>query len=355
MRILILTQKIDKSDDVLGFMHGWVLEFAKNFEKVTAVCLQKGEHDLPANVKVLSLGKPAQDWSASGGKKLLQRLKAFINFYKYIWQERNNYDAVFVHMNPEYMALGGWLWKLVSKKTSLWYNHPSGGPLVRFSAIFADRIFFTSIFAYARRFNKSKIMPAGIDTDIFRVDDNGRRYNNSLLSLGRVSPIKRVDLMIGLAKQLDKHNIDFRFDIYGGAASRDEAYYKQVRDDAKELETKGKITFFPGISNLDTARVYNKYNVFINATPSGSLDKTIMEAMACGCLVLVSNKSFVGQIPDSLIFEEDNVEDLYLRLNYLLYLHDEARDHYTSLLIKYVNETHSLIKLIQELKSALDN
>ncbi len=57
MKLLIITQKVDMNDDVLGFMHGWVEEFSKNCEKVVVICLQKGEHDLTNNVKVLSLGK----------------------------------------------------------------------------------------------------------------------------------------------------------------------------------------------------------------------------------------------------------------------------------------------------------
>jgi len=57
MKLLIITQKVDMNDDVLGFMHGWINEFAKHCEKITVICLQKGEHELSDNVKVLSLGK----------------------------------------------------------------------------------------------------------------------------------------------------------------------------------------------------------------------------------------------------------------------------------------------------------
>ena len=72
MKLLILTQKVDKNDDVLGFFHGWILEFAKNYEKVTVICLYEGKHDLPENVKVLSLGK----------ERGVSKLKYILNFYK---------------------------------------------------------------------------------------------------------------------------------------------------------------------------------------------------------------------------------------------------------------------------------
>jgi len=93
MKLLILTQIVDLNDDVLGFMHGWIAEFAKNCELVTVICLKKGETNLPDNVKVLSLGKET-------GRS---RIKYLLNFYRYIWQYRGNYDNIFVHMNEQYV------------------------------------------------------------------------------------------------------------------------------------------------------------------------------------------------------------------------------------------------------------
>src|SRR3989344_7009072 len=75
MQLLIITQTVDKNDPILGFFHRWIEEFAKNFEKVTVICLEMCEHHLPKNVKVLSLGKEA-------GRSKFQYL---FRFYKYIW------------------------------------------------------------------------------------------------------------------------------------------------------------------------------------------------------------------------------------------------------------------------------
>src|SRR5574340_1084834 len=106
MRLLILTQKLDSRDGVLGFTHDWVAEFARQCERVIVVALEVGEYDLPGNVKVLSLGK-------ENGRS---KLKYVFNFYKYVWQERKNYDAVLVHMNKEYAVMAGWLWRVMGKR-----------------------------------------------------------------------------------------------------------------------------------------------------------------------------------------------------------------------------------------------
>lgn len=134
MNLLILTQKVDRDDPILGFFHRWIEEFSNHCDKVTVICLSLGKYDLPKNVKVLSLGKEEQlrkrpdlgNFKRSVLGEQLNRLKYIWHFYKYIWQERKNYDSVFVHMNQEYVLLGGLIWKLFGKKVMLWRNHPDG-------------------------------------------------------------------------------------------------------------------------------------------------------------------------------------------------------------------------------------
>ncbi len=56
MKLLIITQKVDNNDDLLGFMYTWIDKLAEQCQSVIIICLVKGETDLPLNVKVLSLG-----------------------------------------------------------------------------------------------------------------------------------------------------------------------------------------------------------------------------------------------------------------------------------------------------------
>ena len=57
MKLLIITQKVDKNDQLLGFFIDWIAGFSHKFEEVTVLCLEKGEFNLPENVEVISLGK----------------------------------------------------------------------------------------------------------------------------------------------------------------------------------------------------------------------------------------------------------------------------------------------------------
>ena len=79
MKLLIITQTVDINDQILGFFHRWVEEFAKHCEQITVICLEKGIHDLPQNVRVFSLGK--EDFQLSTFNfQLFQKVKYMLTF-----------------------------------------------------------------------------------------------------------------------------------------------------------------------------------------------------------------------------------------------------------------------------------
>ncbi|MEK7538915.1 MAG: hypothetical protein AAB552_03680 [Patescibacteria group bacterium] len=86
MKLLILTQKVDQNDDILGFFHGWIREFAKHAEQVTVIALGVGEYDLPKNVRVFSLGKElfAQERGGLGNSKRSICLRSVCAVVKYL-------------------------------------------------------------------------------------------------------------------------------------------------------------------------------------------------------------------------------------------------------------------------------
>ena len=80
MNLLIMTQKVDASDPILGFFDRWIDAFAAHCPSVTVLCLEEGTHDLPSSVRVFSLGKEKkQSGNVEGAKKfgvyLAEKLK----------------------------------------------------------------------------------------------------------------------------------------------------------------------------------------------------------------------------------------------------------------------------------------
>ncbi|OGZ74019.1 MAG: hypothetical protein A2832_02350 [Candidatus Zambryskibacteria bacterium RIFCSPHIGHO2_01_FULL_44_22b] len=278
MRLLIITQKVAKNDPILGFFHQWLEEFAKNFEKVTVICLEEGEHNLPG-IKVLSLGK----------EKNVSKFKYLINFYRYIWQERGNYDAVFVHMNQEYVLLAGDIWKFLGKKIYLWRNHAKGNFWTTMAVWLSNKVFYTSPRSFTARFKKAVQMPVGIDTDFFKPDPAVSRVPNSALFLGRISPVKKVLEFIDWVKD---NNYDAT--IAGPILAEDKLYGEKVKAVLTD-----KIKFIGPVSQEEAKRLYQTHEIYANFTPAGSFDKTIFEAAACGAKLFVKNPDIKNFNPET--------------------------------------------------------
>lgn len=306
MKLLIVTQKVDRDDPVLGFFHRWIEEFAKHCEKITVICLEKGEYNLPVNVKVLSLGKENHLYHSHA----IRRFVSLWRFYKYIWQERKNYDAVFVHMNQEYVLLGGKLWLLLGKKIFMWRNHHAGNFLTDIASLFCCKVFCTSRYSYTAKYKKTVLMPVGVDTDLFKATNYKLKAIGSILFLGRITPSKNVDIFVEALGLLKKRGVDFTASIYGDALPGDAMYYEKLKSRASELALDGVLKFNTGIPNYKTPEVYNTHEVFINLSSSGMYDKTIFEAMACGGLTLASNDNLRGQIDNRLIVNERTAENV---------------------------------------------
>ncbi len=337
--ILIITQKVDLNDTVLGFFHQWLMEMSGQFDQISVICLEKGEYNLPDNISVYSLGKE------SG----VSQLKYLINFYKLIISLHKKYNYVFVHMNSEYVILGGLLWKVLSKKIFLWYNHKVGGIKASLAGMLSDRIFYTSSYSYFAKNKKSEIMPVGIDTNVFK-KTNKVIQGNKILSIGRISPVKNIDVLIQAVQYLDEEGFDFSVDIYGDVLDRDIDYFNNLKNKAKNLIDKKKVRFLPGVTYDKIPSVYNQYSLFINLTNSGSFDKTILEAMACEIPLIVCNKSLEGVVPKQFLFEDGDVYDLQYKIEEVLSLDNDSVLVYNKKLRQYVLDSHNLDTLAKKIK-----
>jgi len=315
MRLLILTQAVDENNPILGFFIDWIKEFAKNCEFVTVICLQEGSYNLPANVKVLSLGK----------ENGVSQIKYLYRFYKYIWQERKNYDAVFVHMNQIYVILGGWLWRLWYKKIGLWYVHKQVSHSLKLAEKIVDTIFTASKQSFRLKSKKVKIVGHGINTAIFKPTEIEKSKDFfKIITVGRIAPVKNYEILIGAIETLlgEKLRKKIEVNIIGAPQTEDESVYlekleKIVTD--KKLES---TVFFKGaIPNKEIVSHLQSADLFVNTSQTGSLDKAVLEAMACETLVVTTNEAFteiLGNLDKYLIANTNSSAELAGKMRFFI-------------------------------------
>jgi glycosyltransferase involved in cell wall biosynthesis len=288
---------VDKKDSVLGFFHSWLLELGKRFEKVSVICLYEGEHDLPKNVSVYSLGKESGT----------SRIKYLFNFFDLIWKHRKDYDTVFVHMNQEYVLLGGLLWKILGKKIFFWRNHPYGNVGTRLSVVLSTKVFCTSTSSFTARFKKTAVMPAGIDTNLFHPALGVVRAKHSICMVGRISPVKHIFGAVEAVNYFVKNGEQFSLTVIGdvGPKIEDKKYMDILLQYISKNNLQSHIKFEKAVTHENLPEIYSSYEICLNLTDNGSFDKTIVEATACGAVPVVSNQSLSSFLPSGCVTERD--------------------------------------------------
>jgi glycosyltransferase involved in cell wall biosynthesis len=317
MRLFIVTQKVDKNDPVLGFFHDWITEFAANAEHVIVVALAVGAHDLPKNVSVFSLGKEK-------GHGRIERTK---RFYWHVFDKMDQYDAVFVHMNPVYAVMAGLIWRLKGKRVALWYTHRAVTLALRLAVFFSHIVFTATREGCRVRSKKVRAVGHGVNVRRFERELRPRAVGAGqgvrIVHVGRITPIKNCDTIVAAAALLRRRlHRPVSLSFTGGPATEsDERYASKLVADVRDNGLEGVVGFTGAVRHEDLPVIFSHADVSVNAAPTGGLDKAVLESMAAGVPALTSNQAFrplFGDDAASLTFRERDAEDLAAKIAALL-------------------------------------
>ncbi len=341
MKLLIITQKVDRNDPVLGFFHGWLRELSGHYEKISVICLEQGDYDLPDHIKVYSLGKPKTGWPVAGLRRLVAKGSALLSFYRLIVQKGNDYDAVFVHMNAEYIVWAGPVWWFMGKKMGLWYNHTVGSWALKIAARIVDVLMHTSPFAYTARYRQAVRMPAGIDTNIFQPELATTKQSTLIYFQGRIAKAKKVDILLDAYDQVRHFFPVARLELVGPI---DEAYLAPLRTKYFNYIADGELVFLGPQTYENTPQLFRQALVTVNLTADGNYDKTVLESLACGIPVIVSSQAFA----DAPVVKIE-AADASLLASALIKILEGGVYPAPEECVKYVREHHSLQVLAEKI------
>ena len=352
MKLLIITQKVDQNEQLLGFFIGWIVGLASRFDKITVGCLEKGEFDLPDDIRVVSFGK----------ERGISKIGQLFNFYKLIIGESRNYDAVLVHMNPIWVVLGGWWWRISGKKISLWYAHGTVSSTLQLAEKFAHIIFTSTKEGCRIKSSKIKIVGQGIDVEKFKIQFSPQAQveGNSklkIVSVGRISPSKDYGTLIDAINILCDENMVI--EIIGGPGIPEDAVYREKLK--QKIKTNGlgnKFIFRGAVSNSQIVSFLQSADLFINMGQTGSLDKAVLEAMAVGLPVVTCNEAYedvLGELKTRLMYSKKDAAGLSERILYILNMDAEEKSHLSARLRQIVVENHNLNGLLEKISQILKN
>ncbi|MES3005140.1 MAG: glycosyltransferase family 4 protein [Patescibacteria group bacterium] len=292
MRILIFTQKVDSSDPVLGFFHNWLIEFSKKFTEVYVICLYEGDHALPTNVFVYSLGK----------EKGVGNIGYIKNLFAYIKQLSLRYDSVFVHMNPVYIVLLGLHWRFKNIPVYLWYVHKKVDTKLKLAMLFVKKVFTSGKESFGIESDKVVYVGHGIKVENYPFSPH--LYDRNVLRvchIGRITPIKNVDVLVETVVKLNSYGIDSELHFFGDAiGDKDLEYRKTLESLIAEGKIMNKVFFRGWVAQEKIAEVTKDINIAVNLAPNGGMDKAVLETILLGIPTFTTNTIFTS------VFEKYN-------------------------------------------------
>jgi glycosyltransferase involved in cell wall biosynthesis len=344
--LLLFNLKTDADDDVLGFTSDWINALAVHFERVFVITMYAGRIEVAENVEVYSVGR----------EKGYSKQRRVFEFYRMLWMLLRNekIDACFAHMIQIFAVLGWPLLHLKGIPIVLWYAHKTVNPTVRLAEKLVDRIVASSKSGFQLDTPKLRIIGQGIDTERFSPPVKGASDTRpfTILCLGRVSPIKRIEVLIEALGMLRKSNLGCRLkvNIVGGPLSDDDRLYVgQLKKLAVTLQVDDMVTFAGSRSFREVHSFYQDADCYVNSSDTDSVDKTVLEAMSCGIPVITSNIAFHQVLSPVLasrwLIAKNDVSALHEALVRLVHMSEAERTALGHSLREIVVNDHSLPSL----------
>lgn len=347
MRLLLFNLATDADDPILGFTTRWICGLAERVEFIHVITMRAGRISVPNNVRVHSVGK----------EKGYNEPRRAVEFYRHLFRilREDRIDVCFSHMISIFTVLGAPVLKAKRIPVVTWSAHPSLTWVLKLAHHLSDQMVASVATAYPYRHDKLTVVGQGIDTELFAPNGGVSPEDPPIiLCVSRLSPVKDHPTLLKAAWLLRQSwGKPFRVIIVGGPATpRDASYIRLLHGQVKELGLEDTVYFEAAVSMYRLPEWYRRCIVNVNMTPTGSGDKVVWEAMACGRLCIVANEGFVqslGAYANQCLFRYGDPEHLAERLRWTLALSDNERAWIGGVFRQEVVANHSIERLAQKL------
>jgi len=346
MKVLAIVQCINPDDANTSFIVGWLKRLAREVDELHVLSLEAHPISKPDNMFVYSLGKEnGRPWLG----KTMYSLRWLKQMTKILRSAKP--DIVFTHMTPTYSALAWPFAKAAGIPIVTWFSYPGmkSNLFLRLGHAASDRIVSISEETYPLTQEKTVALGHSIDMNVFRPPVDETR-TGGLLCVGRIYPPKNHWVMIDALSQLKRKGIPLKCHIVGGMAQKG-GYREKLIGWIRKFDVVEEITFGIAISNENLPATYGNHRIHVNCRHV--LDKTGLEAMACGTLAVAPrdkfSEDFYGPLTDLFTFERDSPESLAATLERLLALPPTEAKRLGLELRQIVEDRFSLDRLMKKL------
>ncbi|MBU1164153.1 glycosyltransferase [Patescibacteria group bacterium] len=340
MKLLMITRKVDKGEHLAGFIYNWVKKIGEQVEELRVISWQEGDSSgLPENIKINHL------------KTNQNKLVKIFKFKMLVKKNIKQVDGVFCHQMPIYTILAAPIAKLYKKKVVSWYMHRQIDSKMKLMEKLADVVLSASKESFRLASKKLVITGHGIDVELFKPGTKQVDGKFKILSVGRISPTKDYESMIKAVDILVDSGVkNIKLTIIGDAGlAIQKGYFENLKLMVQNMKLQEQVEFLGPIPQIQIPKYLQNSDLFINMSGTGSVDKTVLEAMACECLVLTSNEAFKDIVGSNFMVGKDNPKDLAEKIKQLMNLSKEEKQQIRSKLRNEVVQNHNLDNLVKRI------
>jgi glycosyltransferase involved in cell wall biosynthesis len=171
----------------------------------------------------------------------------------------------------------------------------------------------------------ARVFPTfGIDTSHFALSPITEKELNSLLFVGRLAPEKRPSILVEAITKLRREGVRAKLTIVGDGPLR-----TQIEDMIASADLGDLITMKNHIPHIEIHNVFRNKQIFILPSRREGVSIALLEAMASGCLCIVSdiddNKDAIRSMFNGILFRLDDPQDLTRQIRKTINLTDSEK------------------------------
>lgn len=288
MNLLVINFEMDSDSRVLAWQAQVVTGLASRFRRVVVLTNRVGRYAAPPNVRIVRFPRWLfrAPFRYFGGKNFVALQAGAL-----ILRER--IDACFVHMNMEWCYRLSAAFRALRIPVVLWYAHGTVTPELHRALGAVSAVVTSTPEGFRIPSPKVRVIGQGIDTGLFPLRRDARRRED-IVTVSRISRRKRLHLIVEAAAVFCRAHPDLqtRFIVIGEPLTEeDRVYAAELAAQVKELGLEGRVELRGGLNRASIAGATESAFVHVNLSETGSMDKTILEALATGCPVLTSNEA----------------------------------------------------------------
>ena len=338
-RLVFITQAYQPTSTILGVTRAWVEALAERCAGVDVIAAS-ADLTMPraAHVRLFSLGRER------GAGKVAQAATMTATLARVV----PGAGAVLAHMVPRYALLAAPLCLGLGRPLALWYAQGGADLSLTLAVRLVNHILTPTRGSFPLGGpsidGKVAVTGHGIDTQWFSPGQDAGNEPRMLFASGRVSPSKRYDLLLDAVARLPDRAWRLRIagpPLYASDLAHQGALEARVRD----LGLADVVQFAGSVPYERMPHEYRAAWALAHTSGTGSLDKVVLEAMACGTPVVScapTSREALGELACELWCAEASPEAVAKKLNDVLSWTEERRAEVGKALRKEVERSHDL-------------